>query len=199
MTPQPISCTACPLPAPCTPARPHSSSQQPAPTACTNQHRQRTPQPCRLPAAADQHHPRPPNGQKRPAAARCRRGQILYLPGISTMQYSRKLGYNSPYLSPYPLSSPLWRPAVALGPPWAPPAPARHRRPGLPPPCCCPVRPPPRQGTAPRRRPRCGFGSPKIFLGVKIFEGLPRFGPRKRVTGSKNTQEIEVDAVGIVN
>lgn len=46
MTPQPISCTACPLP-----------------TASSQQH-QRTPQPCRLPAAADQHHPRPPNGPK---------------------------------------------------------------------------------------------------------------------------------------
>lgn len=103
------------------------------------------------------------------------------------MQYSRKLGQNSPYLSPYPLSSPHRRPAVALGQPWAPPAPARHRRPGLPPPCCCPCPAPPRKRYCPRRRARCGFGSPKIFLGAKIFEGVPRFGPRKRVTGSKNS------------
>lgn len=60
MTPQPISCTACPLPAH---LHRQTSQQQPAPTACTHQ-QQRTPQPCRLPAAADQHHPRPPNGPK---------------------------------------------------------------------------------------------------------------------------------------
>ena len=42
------------------------------------------------------------------------------------------------------------------------------------------------KGTAPRRRERCGFGSPKIFLGAKFFEGLPRFDTRKRGYGSKN-------------
>ena len=62
MTPQPISCTACPLPTASSQQR-QTSQQQPAPTACTHQ-QQRTPQPCRLPAAADQHHPRPPNGPK---------------------------------------------------------------------------------------------------------------------------------------
>ena len=62
MTPQPISCTACPLPTASSQQR--QTSQQPAPAACTYQQHQRTPQPCRLPAAADQHHPRPPNGQK---------------------------------------------------------------------------------------------------------------------------------------
>jgi hypothetical protein len=41
------------------------------------------------------------------------------------------------------------------------------------------------KGTAPRRRARCGFQSPKIFLGAKFFEGLPPSGHRKRVTGSK--------------
>lgn len=62
MTPQPISCTACPLPTASSQQR--QTSQQPAPAACTYQQHQRTPQPCRLPAAADQHHPRPPNGPK---------------------------------------------------------------------------------------------------------------------------------------
>lgn len=62
MTPQPISCTACPLPTASSQQR--QTSQQPAPAACTYQRHQRTPQPCRLPAAADQHHPRPPNGPK---------------------------------------------------------------------------------------------------------------------------------------
>ena len=62
MTPQPISCTACPLPNASSQQR--QTSQQPAPAACTYQQHQRTPQPCRLPAAADQHHPRPPNGPK---------------------------------------------------------------------------------------------------------------------------------------
>ena len=62
MTPQPISCTACPLPPASSQQR--QTSQQPAPAACTYQQHQRTPQPCRLPAAADQHHPRPPNGPK---------------------------------------------------------------------------------------------------------------------------------------
>lgn len=62
MTPQPISCTACPLPTASNQQR--QTSQQPAPAACTYQQHQRTPQPCRLPAAADQHHPRPPNGPK---------------------------------------------------------------------------------------------------------------------------------------
>ena len=38
----------------------------------------------------------------------------------------------------------------------------------------------------PRRRARCGFRSPKIFLGAKFFEGLPRFDTRKRGYGSKN-------------
>lgn len=62
MTPQPISCTACPLPTASSQQR--QTSQQPAPAACTYQQHQRTQQPCRLPAAADQHHPRPPNGPK---------------------------------------------------------------------------------------------------------------------------------------
>lgn len=62
MTPQPISCTACPLPTASSQQR--QTSQQPAPAACTYQQHQRAPQPCRLPAAADQHHPRPPNGPK---------------------------------------------------------------------------------------------------------------------------------------
>lgn len=62
MTPQPISCTACPLPTASSQQR--QTSQQPAPAACTYQQHQRTPKPCRLPAAADQHHPRPPNGPK---------------------------------------------------------------------------------------------------------------------------------------
>jgi len=62
MTPQPISCTACPLPTASSQQR--QTSQQPAPAACTYQQHQRTPQPCRLPAAADRHHPRPPNGPK---------------------------------------------------------------------------------------------------------------------------------------
>ena len=62
MTPQPISCTACPLPTASSQQR--QTSQQPAPAACTYQQHQRTPQPCRLPAAAEQHHPRPPNGPK---------------------------------------------------------------------------------------------------------------------------------------
>lgn len=138
-------CHTCTAPTACQPCQ---TSQQPA------VHRQHLPTP--HPASPAAHLPQQistthdhQTAQNQPTAARCRRGQILYLPGISTMQYSRKLGQNSPYLSPYPLSSPLRRPAVALGQPWAPPAPARHRRPGLPPPCCCPCPAPPRERYCP--------------------------------------------------
>lgn len=55
--------------------------------------------------------------------------------------------------------------------PWAPPtggpAPAR--------PAVAPSGPAAGKVLPPRRRARCGFGSPKIFLGSKFFEGLPRF------------------------
>lgn len=90
MTPQPISCTACPLPTASSQHR-QTSQQQPAPTACTYQQHRRTPQPCRLPQQISTTHDRQ-TAQNQPTAARCRRGQILYLPGISTLQYSRKLG-----------------------------------------------------------------------------------------------------------
>ena len=46
MTPQPISCTACPLPTASSQQR--QTSQQPAPAACTYQQHQRTPQPLSL-------------------------------------------------------------------------------------------------------------------------------------------------------
>lgn len=154
-------CHTCTAPTACQPCQ---TSQQPA------AHRQHLPTP--HPASPAAHLPQQistthdhQTAQNQPTAARCRRGQILYLPGISTMQYSRKLGQNSPYLSPYPLSSPLRRPAVALGQPWAPPAPARHRRPGLPPPCCCcPCPAPPRERYCPPAGGRgAGSEAPKYF------------------------------------
>lgn len=88
MTPQPISCTACPLPT-ASSARPHSSQRQPpAPTSSTSA--PRSPAAC-LPQRISTTHDRQ-TAQNQPTAARCRRGQILYLTDISTLQYSRKLG-----------------------------------------------------------------------------------------------------------
>ena len=90
MTPQPISCTACPLPTASSQQR--QTSQQPAPAACTYQQHQRPRNPAAcLPQRISTIHDRQ-TAQNQPTAARCRRGQILYLTGISTLQYSRKLG-----------------------------------------------------------------------------------------------------------
>ena len=93
MTPQPISCTACPLPTASSQQR--QTSQQPAPaarhrnggqtTTAHDMHRD-------APGAAD----RTASADRRPEQQRTtrrrRRGQILYLTDISTLQYSRKLG-----------------------------------------------------------------------------------------------------------
>lgn len=61
------------------PALTAASSPPPAPTDTAPR------QPCRPPAAADH----PASAPKSPTAARRRRGQILYLTGIWTLQYSR--------------------------------------------------------------------------------------------------------------
>lgn len=45
---------------------------------------------------------------------------------------------------------------------------------------------PDEQGTAPRGRGECGFRSPKSFLGVNFFEGLPPSGPKNKGAGQKN-------------
>lgn len=45
---------------------------------------------------------------------------------------------------------------------------------------------PDEQGTAPRGRGECGFRSPKSFLGVNFFEGLPTSGPKNKGAGQKN-------------
>lgn len=158
MTPQPTSCTAC---TPC------QTSQQPA------AHRQHLPTP--HPASPAAHLPQqitPPTAKNHPPQPRRRRGQILYLTGIWPLQYSQYLGYSRLIYPPCPLPSPPRRPAAALG--------TAHRRPGTGPACRRPVRPRRRKGTAPRRRARCGFRSPKIFLGVNFFEGLPRFCPPEK-------------------
>ena len=44
---------------------------------------------------------------------------------------------------------------------------------------------PDEQGTAPRGRGECGFRSPKSFLGVNFFEGLPPSGPKNKGVGQK--------------
>lgn len=78
----------CPPPA-ASSARPHSSQRQPpAPTSSTSA--PRSPAAC-LPQRISTTHDRQ-TAQNQPTAARCRRGQILYLTDISTLQYSRKLG-----------------------------------------------------------------------------------------------------------
>ena len=45
-------------------------------------------------------------------------------------------------------------------------------------------RPPPERYCA-RGRARCGFRSPKSFLGVNFFEGLPPSGPKNKGAGQK--------------
>ena len=44
---------------------------------------------------------------------------------------------------------------------------------------------PDEEGTAPRGRGECGFRSPKSFLGVNFFEGLPPSGPKNKGAGQK--------------
>lgn len=84
-----------------------TGSRPPPPTICTGMHpaqqiappvqtegqsssAHRNPAAC-LPQRISTIHDRQ-TAQNQPTAARCRRGQILYLTGISTLQYSRKLG-----------------------------------------------------------------------------------------------------------
>ena len=80
------------LPIACTPAPPDltaASSQRPPPAPISSS-APRSPAAC-LPQQISTTHDRQ-TAQNQPTAARCRRGQILYLTDISTLQYSRKLG-----------------------------------------------------------------------------------------------------------
>lgn len=49
---------------------------------------------------------------------------------------------------------------------------------------------PDEEGTAPRGRGECGFESPKSFLGVNFFEGLPPSGPKNKGGGQKSQKSL---------